>query len=109
MTMVLLGLGMHLQYLRLPDKEKLFERLFADTRFHILVLHLVAILVVLVTRCHFARALRQPSQSQPSVPRLSMAASTAADSAPAAGMTSSSDVVGDASPARRVSEGMTLH
>jgi len=108
-TMVLLGLGIHLQYLRLPIREKLFERLFADTRFHVLVLHLIAILVVLVTRCHFARALRRPSQSRPSVPRSSEGGGTGADIAPAVSAASSSDVGGDALPAGRVTGGMTLH
>jgi len=105
-TMVLLGLGMHLQYLRLPNKVRLFERLFADTRFHVLVLHLVAILVVLAMRCHFARSLRRP---WPTVSHHSTTGSAGAETAPAASAESSSDVAGDASPVRRVTEGMTLH
>jgi hypothetical protein len=108
-TMVLVGLGIHMQYLRLPGKEKLFERLIADTRFHILVLHLVAIIVVLVTRCHLAQAARRPSQSQRIAPRLSRTGSAeAAALAPAANAAASSSVAGDASPVRRATEGMTL-
>merc|ERR1719221_2062661 len=35
-TIVLMLLGLHMMYLRLPTQQKLLERLLADTRVHIL-------------------------------------------------------------------------
>mmetsp|Transcript_77753 Transcript_77753/g.172166 ORF Transcript_77753/g.172166 Transcript_77753/m.172166 type:complete len:720 (-) Transcript_77753:49-2208(-) len=67
-TMVLVLLGLHMIFLRCPTKRKLFERLFADARVHILIVHLVGILSLVLMRCHFSR--RRPSgQSPPASPQ----------------------------------------
>lgn len=62
-TMVLLVLGLHMYFLRVPPIQVLLERLFADTRSHILVLHIVAITTLLIVRCNFARQRPQPRSS----------------------------------------------
>jgi TPR repeat protein len=49
-TLVLLLLGGHMQFLRLPPKEELMVRLLADLRVHVLLLHFIAIVVLIVVR-----------------------------------------------------------
>jgi TPR repeat protein len=66
-TLVLLLLGCHMQFVRLPPAEELFERLAEDLRVHVLVLHFVAIVALVIVRCK-VRAPR-PARSRASLPR----------------------------------------
>lgn len=59
-TLVLLALGMHMLFLRLPPWPIVLERLLEDVRVHVLLLHLVAIVSLVVVRWHFARTARRP-------------------------------------------------
>lgn len=51
-TMVLLALAAHMTFLRMPTWPVLLERLFADLRVHVMVLHMIAIalLVAMLSR-----------------------------------------------------------
>lgn len=59
-TFVLLLLGGHMYFLRVPPMQELLDRLFADVRSHILVLHIIAIITLLILRYNFARARATP-------------------------------------------------
>merc|ERR1711874_343942 len=85
-TLVLLGLGVHMIYLRLLTWDKLFDRLFADIRMHILMVHLIAIIALAVLRWHFSRS-RRPQQRQTPPP----AAPQVAAAVPPAGVTRAPD------------------
>mmetsp|Transcript_96161 Transcript_96161/g.276251 ORF Transcript_96161/g.276251 Transcript_96161/m.276251 type:complete len:717 (-) Transcript_96161:43-2193(-) len=54
-TLVLLALGAHMTFLRLPPWPVLLERIFSDVRAHMLVLHLAAIAALLVLGRRFVR------------------------------------------------------
>ncbi|CAK0800201.1 unnamed protein product [Prorocentrum cordatum] len=58
-TMVLMLLGWHMIFLRLPTWPTLAERLLADVRVHKLALHLAALVVLAAGSAHFSRARRR--------------------------------------------------
>jgi len=54
-TMVLLMLGAHMYFLRVPRIDVLCERLFADLRVHALLMSIVTLISLGVVRCRFSR------------------------------------------------------
>jgi len=80
-TMVLLLLGAHMQFLRMPPKEELCARLVEDIRVHILLLHFIAIVTLIVVRWKFAAARARPQLAAAPAPGL--AAGTGAGAAAA--------------------------
>jgi len=81
-TMVLLALGTHMTFLRLPTWPILLERLFVDMRVHLLVLHLVGILTLVVIQCVFVRS--GGARGEGGEPRPGQQPAAAAQPAPAA-------------------------
>lgn len=120
-TMVLLALGAHMIFLRVPEWDKVVDRLSVDVRVHILVLHIVAIVVVVITRCHLARTMRTErrtpdpptsppasASTQPGRSVSSAAAASAFGSAPATAQPENS-AGAQADAAAVPPEGMVLH
>lgn len=92
-TMVLVLLGAHMLYLRLPPSDQLVERLGVDFRVHVAVLHVIAIMALLVTRCRLAASTRR-AVPRPPTPQArgqavaGLGAAAAAAAAPATPTTS---------------------
>lgn len=53
--LALAALAIHGRYLRLPRPEELKERLAADLRCHMLLLHLLALLILALLQCYLSR------------------------------------------------------
>lgn len=64
-TMVLLALGGHMFFLRLPAWRELLERLLADVRVHLLLVHCLAIAVIGITRCRLSNSRPPRRRAQP--------------------------------------------
>jgi TPR repeat protein len=67
-TLVLLLLAVHMQLLRMPPTEELCNRLLADIRVHILMLHIIFLIALLVVRCKFSSARARPRLGNPLLP-----------------------------------------
>ncbi|CAE8632602.1 unnamed protein product [Polarella glacialis] len=59
-TLSLAGLAAHMMFLRLPSGDKLVERLSADFRVHVLVLHLITMVTLALIRCWLASRRPRP-------------------------------------------------
>jgi len=81
-TMVLMLLGAHMFFLQVPPSDQLLDRLFADVRVHVLILHVVAVVVLAVLRRQFSApaALARPAPTQPSQPSQFSGASASGES-----------------------------
>lgn len=64
-TMVLVVLGAHMHYLRMPSKEQLCDRVLTDLRVHVLFLHIAAIAVLLILRCKLSAPARHRQRLAP--------------------------------------------
>eukprot|EP00435_Cladocopium_sp_Y103_P041623 s365_g11.t1 len=54
-TLALTLLACHLRYLRLPTPDEFKERLLADLRSHVLLLHLAGLLILVLLQCYLSR------------------------------------------------------
>lgn len=59
-TLVLLLLGVHMAWLRVPAADELISRLFNDVRVHMLVVHIIAISVLFMLRSSFSNTRQRP-------------------------------------------------
>merc|ERR1712060_190974 len=91
-TMVLVALGAHMFYLRLPTWQKLVDRMSVDVRVHILVLHIVAIIVVVATRCYLSRTMR--AERRPRTRRPPQQASSSSQSGRSVSSAAAADAFG---------------
>lgn len=66
-TFSLISLGAHMLWLRIPPWPELMDRLTSDMRFHLLVLHFTAIVVLLAVRLNF-RTPRSAAVARPVAP-----------------------------------------